>query len=107
MYPIISRTHFQYAQLILAFECLASLTYAHMEREFIMRYRQSLTGGTSRLFGPRIPDVSIDAEKRRRYAKSVGYAKCTRAFATVYDAGSGQYCVNGRTIDDFRSLQAR
>lgn len=92
----------------MALENLASLPYAHLERDFIMSYRKAI-GSTvgMRLFGPQVPDVQLDAEAKRRYVVAATRVKRTNVEARVSDAGKGKYTVDGHHYDEFRFLMCR
>ncbi|MFH4979327.1 hypothetical protein AB6A40_006036 [Gnathostoma spinigerum] len=97
-----------YAQLIIAFEYMCSLPFAGLERDFIFEYRMSIASDKKqRLFGPEVPAVEVDEKSNRRSVHSETSMKRSRAYVHVTDAGTGKYVVNGQTLDDFRSLQAR
>uniref|UniRef100_A0A914W2R1 Mitochondrial ribosomal protein S9 n=1 Tax=Plectus sambesii TaxID=2011161 RepID=A0A914W2R1_9BILA len=102
-------TEEMYAQLVAALENLMTIPFAHMERDFIFKYRKMLGGGKSdgKQKGSFLPVVEIDATTGRRFATAFGGKKKTRAFVTIHDAGTGKYTVNGHGIDTVRSLQAR
>ncbi|CAD5220982.1 unnamed protein product [Bursaphelenchus xylophilus] len=97
-----------YAQLLLAFENLASLPLAHLEKGFIMEYRTGLSGGSKpELFGPGVPAVKLDAENNIRFAVGIGKVKSTRVTAKVSDAGTGLYTVNDLPLSGFQALVSR
>ncbi|KAI6240065.1 putative 40S ribosomal protein S9, mitochondrial [Aphelenchoides fujianensis] len=98
-----------YAHLILAFEHLCSLPYAHLEKDFIMEYRTSGVAGKPRaeLFGSVIPPVQVDEKQNVRFAVGQSTVKRTIVEARVSDAGSGKFFVNGQPYSVFRSLLAR
>lgn len=107
--PVLTRcSSLQYAQLVIALEHLATLPYAHLERDFIMGYRRALGSAVGlRLFGPQIPEVKLDAESKRRYAVVSTGVKRTKVEAKVSDAGKGKYTVDGQHYDEFRFILAR
>uniref|UniRef100_A0A8R1HN27 Uncharacterized protein n=2 Tax=Caenorhabditis japonica TaxID=281687 RepID=A0A8R1HN27_CAEJA len=97
-----------YAQIIIAFEHLASLPGSAIEQNFLMEFREPMTASTgSKLFGPAIPEVQICAETNRRFAEVTTHCKDTRAVVKVTDAGKGKFNVDGLELHDFRHLQSR
>ncbi|VDM85553.1 unnamed protein product [Strongylus vulgaris] len=62
-------TEEMYTQLLMAFDYLVSLPSSSVEEKFIMQYREPLAASTkSRLFGPDIPEVTVDPATQRRQA---------------------------------------
>jgi len=99
-----------YAQWVIAFEHLVSLPLSSIESDFVMEYRHQIASGAEgekKLFGPRIPEVIMDAAKGKRVAHATTRVKKTHCSAEVNDMGKGIFTVNGHTFDEFRSLQAR
>ncbi|VDK52087.1 unnamed protein product [Cylicostephanus goldi] len=98
----------QYTQLLVAFDYLVSLPSSSVEEKFIMQYREPLAATTqSRLFGPDIPEVTIDPVTQRRQATVKTRCKDTKTEVTVMDAGTGKFDIDGHDLPTFRHLIAR
>uniref|UniRef100_A0A0K0DZ45 Ribosomal protein S9 n=1 Tax=Strongyloides stercoralis TaxID=6248 RepID=A0A0K0DZ45_STRER len=98
-----------YANWVMAFDYLASLPNSSFEEEFIMGFRDSIASNNKQntVFGTYIPKVSIDNTTKKRYVTVKTRCKATEAVATIREAGTGKYYVNGHHYSCFRSLLAR
>ncbi|KAK6745641.1 hypothetical protein RB195_012014 [Necator americanus] len=97
-----------YTQLLMAFDYLVSLPSSSVEEKFIMEYREPLAASTeSRLFGPDIPEVMVDPVTQRRYTFVKTRCKDTKTEVQVFDAGTGEFDIDGHDLSTFRHLISR
>ncbi|EYC14360.1 hypothetical protein Y032_0041g491 [Ancylostoma ceylanicum] len=97
-----------YTHLLMAFDYLVSLPSSSVEEKFIMQYREPLAASTtSRLFGPDIPEVTVDPVTNRRQASVKTRCKDTKVEVQVSDAGTGKFDIDGHDLHTFRHLIAR
>ncbi|EJW80022.1 ribosomal protein S9 [Wuchereria bancrofti] len=87
---------------------MVSLPGAHKEWDFIFEYRKSVAvGAKDVIFGAKVPPIQLVEGTNRRMAKVEVRLKASFAEVEVRDKGSGEYTVDGYSLDVFRSLQAR
>uniref|UniRef100_A0A1I8EGI0 Uncharacterized protein n=4 Tax=Wuchereria bancrofti TaxID=6293 RepID=A0A1I8EGI0_WUCBA len=97
-----------YAHLIVSLDYMVSLPGAHKEWDFIFEYRKSVAvGAKDVIFGAKVPPIQLVEGTNRRMAKVEVRLKASFAEVEVRDKGSGEYTVDGYSLDVFRSLQAR
>ncbi|VIO91496.1 Uncharacterized protein BM_BM7784 [Brugia malayi] len=97
-----------YAHLIISLDYMVSLPGAHKEWDFIFEYRKSVAvGAKDVIFGAKVPPIQLVEGTNQRMAKVEVRLKASFAEVEVRDKGSGEYTVDGYSLDVFRSLQAR